>query len=137
MQETKTGKAGLIKIQGYQIFEQVRKDNKGGGLLTAVDHDLPPVLIHAGGEDNESEVLTVQVKVKTRSIRIFNAYGPQEDDPKEKILDFWAEIEKEIIKSKDNNCHIIIQLDANAKVGKELSKMIHTRPQTTGKYYLK
>ena len=136
LQETKLGKTGMIKMQGYQIFEQVRKENKGGGLLTAVDHDLQPVLVSTGGEDTESEVLTVQVKVNTKDIRIINAYGPQEDDSKENIIDFWSEIEREIIKAKDNNCLIVIQMDANAKVGKEVIKNDPHETSNNGKILL-
>ena len=40
---------GTIKLAGYQIFENVRKGG-GGGLLTAIDQDLCPVLISNGNE---------------------------------------------------------------------------------------
>ena len=66
--------------------------------------------------------ITVQIKVGERQVRIINAYGPQEDEKQQKILSFWAEIEKEVIKSKENNCLTIIQMDANAKVGKVIIK---------------
>ena len=35
LQETKVRKSGRLKLKGYQIFENVRKDGNGGGLLTA------------------------------------------------------------------------------------------------------
>ena len=31
---------GMIKLPGYQGFEKQRKENSGGGLLTAVNADL-------------------------------------------------------------------------------------------------
>ena len=43
VQETFARKKGLFKIQGYQIFERVRENKSGGGLLTAVDNNLDPV----------------------------------------------------------------------------------------------
>ena len=115
VQETKFSKQGLFKIPGYQIFENVRKNKKGGGLLTAAIDDTNPVLIHSGSDDNE--ILTIQVEVNENKIRVINAYGPQEDDNTNKIISFWQEIESEIIDAKANNCMILIQLDANAKVG--------------------
>ena len=58
LQETKLRKSGTLKLQGYQIFEQIRKGGMGGGLLTAVNENLTPVLISAGQEE-DSEILTV------------------------------------------------------------------------------
>ena len=55
-------------------------------------------------------------------IRIINAYGPQEDDEIQDVLGFWQEIEGEVIRAKDENCYILIQMDANAKVGKNIIK---------------
>ena len=77
-----------------------------------------PVLTSTG-ENDEAEFITVQVKAGNHDIRIINAYGPQEDDNIVKIYNFWEEIENEIISAKDNNCLILLQLDANAKVGKQ------------------
>ena len=45
--------------------------------------------------------------------RIINAYGPQEDDPKQIIYSFWQELEKEIIDAYENNCMIVVEMDAN------------------------
>ena len=116
IQESKTRKQGLIKLKGYQIFEKIRKNCMGGGLLTAIEEDLEPVLISTG-EDEENELITVQINVAGEAIRIINAYGPQEDENDQKILSFWTEIENEIVNSKENNCLTVLQMDANAKVG--------------------
>ena len=118
IQETKLRQNGIIKLNGYQIFE-MHREGLGGGLLTAVKHELEPVLIYQSEE--ASEVMVVQVKVGDRNIRIFNAYGPQEVDvsPQTK-LHFWQSIEKEIISAQDSGCEIIIELDANAKVGSSI-----------------
>ena len=45
LQETKVRKLGSLKLKGYQIFENIRTGVGGGGLLTAVDQNLNPVLI--------------------------------------------------------------------------------------------
>ena len=119
LQETKVRKQGTIKIKGYQIFEKIRKAGNGGGLLTAADENLTPVLISTG-RDEDSEVLTVQVKVGKYDVRIINAYGPQEDEcNREDIYQLWQEIEEEVVNAKDEGCLLIIQLDANAKIGME------------------
>ena len=119
LQETKARKNGSLKLKGYQIFEKIRKGGNGGGLLTAADENLNPMLISTGKED-DSEILTIQVKAGSHDIRIINAYGPQEDDSnKELIYRFWQEIEEEILNAKDDNCMIVVQLDANAKIGKQ------------------
>ena len=101
VQESKAKRMGTIKLKGYQIFEKLRSSGQGGGLLTAVDVDLVPVLVSTG-EDEESEVITVQIKVGKHSIRIINAYGPQEDDPNGKRYSFWQEVENEVINAKEN-----------------------------------
>ena len=92
LQETKVKKAGSIKIPGYQIFEKLRNGKGGGGLLTAVAEDLEPVLVSTGSED--TDIITVEAKVEKHRIRIINGYGPQEDDEKNQILNFWQDIEK-------------------------------------------
>ena len=86
VQETFARKKGLLKIQGYEIFERVRENKSGGGLFTAVDSSLDPVLVSVG--ENESEILTVQINIKSNNVRIINAYGPQEqsDNYNDKIL---------------------------------------------------
>ena len=119
IQETNLKKIGSIKLKGYQIFEKPRDGGRsGGGLFTAVDDDLSPVLI-SDENDNETEVITVQIKVGKYNIRIINGYGPQEDENNEKIYDFWQKVENEIIAAKENECLVMVQMDANAKIGKE------------------
>ena len=67
LQETKLRFKGTIQLEGYQIFENIRK-GFGGGLLTAIDKDLKPVLISAGNDD--VEMIVVQVAIGDKQIRI-------------------------------------------------------------------
>ena len=60
IQETKLRFPGTFKIPGYQIFEKVRA-GLGGGLLTAIDENLSPVLISTGAD--EAEILVIQILV--------------------------------------------------------------------------
>ena len=69
------------------------------------------------------EILVVQVRTQQQNIRIINAYGPQEDSTnRDVIFEFWQEIEQEIISGKEKSCLIVIQLDANAKLGNKVIK---------------
>lgn len=68
----------------------------------------------------DTEILVIQTKVGSEDIRIINAYGPQEDDNIQDILKFWQDMDKEIISAKEQNCKIVIQCDANAKLGKDI-----------------
>ena len=77
VQESKLRQNGIVKLDGYKIFE-MHRTGMGGGLLTAVKHVLEPVLIFQCEE--AAEIMVVQVKLGQRNIRIFNAYGPQELD---------------------------------------------------------
>ena len=117
LQETKLCRVGTLKLQGYQVFETTREERNGGGLLTAALLSLEPVLITS---DVENEILTIQISVTSHKIRIINGYGPQEDENKSKIVNFWNKIETEVIDAKNEGCLIIIEMDANAKVGKNI-----------------
>ena len=114
LQETKLRKSGSIKINEYQIFEKVRP-SFGGGLLTAVKQSLNPVLISPCNE--EADILVVQCLANEMKNRVINGYGPQEGEQLANRLNFWSSLEQEIIAAKDAKCAIMIQLDANAKVG--------------------
>ena len=117
IQESKLRNKGSLKLDGYQIFE-LNRIGMGGGLFTAIDENLSPVLIRPG-QDN-TEILVTQICIAGFNIRILNGYGPQEDSNKDDILNFWHQMEKEIIDAKDENCGIIIGFDANAKLGSSI-----------------
>ena len=115
IQETKL-KSNNFKIPGYQVYQKNRK-GFGGGLLTAVDENICSALV----SNTKSEILVVQTKMDDLNLRIINAYGPQESDTdKDNIFQFWQDLEKEIIWAKEQNCKILIQMDANAKVGSDV-----------------
>ena len=65
---------------------------------------------------------TAEAKLGDRKIRIINGYGPQEDDDVQDVLGFWQELEEEVIRGKDEGCFILIEMDANAKVGNTIIK---------------
>ena len=114
IQETKLRNCGNFKLNNYQVFEK-RRTGLGGGLLTAIDQNLDPVLIQSANDD--CEVLVVQCQVGSQNIRIINGYGPQEDEPLNIRLTFWHAMEQEVVSAKNANCMVLIELDVNAKIG--------------------
>ena len=117
LQETKLAKNATFLLEKYQVFQKNR-NGWGGGLLTAVDPSLNPMLISSRNED--AETLTVQMQLHDRQLRVINGYGPQNDDTPQNKLNFWMGLEEEIIAAKSESCMILIQMDANAKVGQQI-----------------
>ena len=65
-------------------------------------------------------MLVVEIKASNKSIRVITGYGPQENVSTEERMPFFATLEQEIVCAKMANCSIIIQMDANSKLGKEI-----------------
>ena len=117
IQETKLYKKGQFKLDQYQVFELLRENKKGGGLAIGALKTVNPVLISEG--DTDMEILVVQIKIGDIPVRLINGYGPQETDSEEQRLQFFARLDEECQKAKDDNVEVIMELDANAKLGKE------------------
>ena len=66
---------------------QKNRNGAGGGLLTAVDPSLEPMMIST--KNDEAEILTVQLVVNKQKLRIIYGYGPQDDDNLQNRLNFW------------------------------------------------
>ena len=105
-------------MDGFQILKLTRENWEGGGLAIGILEQLEPVLIFSGSD--EVELMVVELKVGNENIRLIN--GPQEGDPLEKSLSFYVELEKEIESAMNSGKKIIIEMDANAKLGKEIVK---------------
>ena len=133
LQETKMRKMGLIKLNDYQIFEKIRP-GLGGGLLTAIKETLNPVLISRISES--AEILVVQCQVNEMKVRILNGYGPQDDDHIITRQDFWMTLEQEVVAAKESNCAVLIQLDANAKVGNSIISLDPNNMSENGRLLL-
>ena len=121
LQETKLKSKNSFKLPGYQFFERLRCQKDGGGLLTAIDENLDPALVFSD-EESLNEILIVQLELNNLKIRVINAYGPQEDEDPDIVQQFWIETEQHLINAMDNDCCVILQLDANAKVGQDIIK---------------
>ena len=115
LQECKL-KNKTIRIPGYQLYVKNRENNSGGGLITAIDENLTSIQVSSC----EQEILVIEVSFEGYKIRIINAYGPQEPQgsiERQQIHEFWQEVETQISLAKDNNCYVVLQCDANAKLG--------------------
>ena len=121
LQETHFKRKGRIndKFSDFEIFESIRKKQKGGTLIGA-HKSLDPILIEEYSED--FELLVIEVKVGGKEIRIISGYGPQANWPKEERTPFFNALEEEVIKAKSSQKAVLIQMDANSKLGPNIVK---------------
>ena len=120
-QETKLYKKGQIKFDEYCIFESIRGEKEGGGLLTMVHGNFQPVMIPIEDELKMSEnVLVVEADLGQARVRYINSYGVQETALISEKIEFLAILDQEIENAKISNCLVCIQMDANAKFGKDV-----------------
>ena len=117
LQETHYATKGKVKIEGFEIFEAIRKKVKGGTMIGA-HKGLKPVLITEYNE--EFELLVIEIKMANKEIRIMSGYGPQETWPEQQRTPFFLALEEEIVKAELEGKSILIELDANSKLGKDL-----------------
>ena len=117
VQETHFVKKGKFRMENYETFEAIRKKWNGGTLIGA-HKSLKPVLISEYCE--EFELLTIEVCVGKRQIRIISGYGPQETWPETQRIPFFIALEEEVSKAELMGKSIIIEMDSNSKLGKEI-----------------
>ena len=121
LQETHFKRKGKLnaKFCDFEIFEAIRKKQKGGTLIGA-HKSLNPILIEEYSED--FELLVIEVTIGGKDIRNISGYGPQENWPKEQRTPFFEALEQEVIKAKSNNKLVLVQMDANSKLGPKIIK---------------
>ena len=97
------------------IFESIRKNKEKGGTILGIHEGLKPVLIE---EYNETfELIVTEINVEGKKIRVITGYGPQETWKPDERMPFWVALETEIAAAEINGRSIVIQMDANAKLG--------------------
>ena len=116
LQETHFSKKGRVKIDNFIVFESIRM--KEHGTMLGAHVKLQPVLINEYSET--FEMLVVQVRVEGKEIRVITGYGPQENLKPDKTMPFFSKLEEEVVSAKLANKSIIIQIDANSKLGKSV-----------------
>ena len=85
--------------------------------MLGVHMSLQPVLISE--HSDKFEMIVVEIKA-SKEIRIIAGYGPQENSSTKMKMSFFAKLEEEIVSAKMANKSIIIQMDANSKLGKTI-----------------
>ena len=115
VQETKFRKSGRFAMNNFVVFEAIRKNKEKGGTMIGVHENLKPVLIEEYSET--FELLVVEIRVEDKEIRVITGYGPQENWETSEKMPFFVALEKEISKAKMSGKHVIIEMDANSKLG--------------------
>ena len=68
-------------------------------------------------DDDEEEILVVQAHAENNKIWLINGYGPQENDDSDS---FYAKLDFVIKRAKYEGALVLIEMDANAKLGREV-----------------
>jgi hypothetical protein len=127
VQETHYAAKGKVQIENFEIFESIRKKVKGGTMIGA-HKALEPFLINEYSD--EFELLVVEIKIANREIRVMTGYGPQENWPESERIPFFLALEEEIVKAELAGKSILIELDANSKLGPQLiQEDLHTQSE--------
>ena len=117
IQESHFNKKGKLKLENFEVFEAMRKKQKGGTIIGA-HKGLNPVLIEEYSDD--FELLVVEVKIRNKEIRILSGYGPQETWQEADRMPFFVALEQEITKAEMDGKAIIIEMNSNSKLGPEI-----------------
>ena len=101
IQETKMKQNEILKgdmNKNYQIYYLAREKSQGGGLAIGISKELESTLVREGND--QIEALVVHITIEKFPIRIVTAYGPQENETKEKREEFWNFLEEEATKAE-------------------------------------
>ena len=63
--------------------------------------------------------MVVEIELKGRQIRVISGYGPQENWPEDKRMPFFLALETEIEKAVLAGKSVLVESDANSKLGPE------------------
>ena len=114
LQECHYATKGKVQIEDFEVFEAIRKKVKGGSMI-GVHKALNPVLIEEYSSD--FELLVVEIKIANKDIRVITGYGPQENWPETDRMPFFMALEQEVVKAELSGKSILIEMDANSKLG--------------------
>ena len=117
VQETHYSEKGKISVEGFEIFESIRKKEKGGTAM-GVHHSLDPILIKEYNDD--FEMICVEIAIANKKIRVITGYGPQESWQESSRLPFFHALEEEVVKAINDGKEIIIEMDSNSKLGPDV-----------------
>ena len=77
--------------------------------------------------------LIVEIEVDKRSIRVITGCGPQENWEESRRLSFFIALKAEIVKSELAGKAVIIEMDANSKLGEKYIPNTHMQLHQMGK----
>ena len=97
-----------LKQSGIKLKGHCNRSEKG----------LNPFLIQEYSDD--FELLVVEIKAGNKDVRIVTGYGPQENLPEKERRAFFLALEEEIVKAELLGKSMIIELDANSKLGPQI-----------------
>ena len=119
MEETKYKDNGKLKLDDYIVFDLVRKSRDGGGgLALGCVKELKPAWVREG--DDLVEALSVDIFVKSMTIRCCVAYGCQESDSCERKNAFWKYLDEEVFQSSNLGSGLVLHFDGNLWAGEKL-----------------
>ena len=137
LQETKLYQKGSVMVNDYCVFEKLRSQGEGGGLLTMVHENFNPVLIPVSSQVQAAEnILVVEAELGKQKIRCINGYGVQESSPVSDKIEFISVLDEEIDLAVECGSLVCIQLDGNAKFGNMIIKKDPNEMSTNGKLFL-
>ena len=115
----KTLNVGMLFLQETKLYSkgQIKLQNGGGGLLTAVHEKFQPSLVES--EKENPDILIVQCKISESYVSLINGYGPQESDPMGEKIQFFSSFETAVQSGTLRGDLICAELDANSKIGME------------------
>ena len=118
IQESKLTRKNKILVDDYVIFEHIRNNTVGGGVLTAVHKALNPVSVSE--EIEGEEIVVVEANLGKRKVRLINGYGPQESENEQVKKNFYSRLDVEVKRAKMAGTLICMEMDSNAKLGPDI-----------------
>ena len=89
--------------------------------MTLVHNSLEPIFIPTKCVTKMSEnILVVEATIKNKSTKFLNAYGVQETASIEEKSKFYSVLDEEISITLDSGRMMCLELDANAKLSKQI-----------------
>ena len=122
-----------MKIGNFEIFELVRQNKDGGGLVIGCKKELNPVWVREGND--LVEALSVEITLKTMKIRCVVAYGVQENDNISRKEAFWKYLDEDVQQADISGSGFILQFDGNLWAGNEIIPGDPNKQNKNGKLF--
>ena len=64
IQETKLKRKNQVRVEDYELFEKVRKNKGGGGIMVGINKEIAATPVDVSPQDDETEILAVEIELK-------------------------------------------------------------------------